>query len=174
MAHCLHSALYGNAPVCVHSVSLATEQTQLLREPFLPKVCACNAFQQHTFLCMEPDPSVCRSCPFRNCGNSSLRLVRVLEWALDVLEMLGFVYWEIWWQCCCLTCQVLWLTGTYRKHLWLWFTFSLSVKAKPVCCCSSILFLIKKPLKLLRLTYLVREIIKHNSCISSLNYYHCC
>lgn len=45
------------------------------------------------------------------------------------------------------------------------YLFSLYVKAKPVCCCSSILFVIKNPL--LRLTYLVRKIIKYTSCISS-------
>lgn len=96
----LPSCLTGCVLLWVH-VSVCTlspwPQSSLnsLGSPFFLKVCTCNAFQQHTCLWLEPDPSVCRSYPFRNCEDSSLRLIKVLEWAWDALEMLRFVYWGI-------------------------------------------------------------------------------
>lgn len=112
------SALYLNVSVCTLSPRLQSSLNSL-GSPFLLPACPCSAFQQYTFLWIEPDPSECRSYPFRNCGYASPRLIRVLESASNILAMLRFVYWETWWPCCCLTCQVLWLAGTCWKHLWL-------------------------------------------------------
>lgn len=77
----------------------------------------CNAFQQHTLLWMEADPSMCRPYPLRSCGFSSPREISVLEGTSDSPKMLKFVHWEVWQQCCCLTFQVLWPSVTYSMCL---------------------------------------------------------
>lgn len=85
----------------------------------------CSAFQLHTPLWMEPDPSACRSYPLRSWGFSFPREISVSEWTSEPSEMLRFVYWEIWQQCCCLNFQVLWPGVTVCTCMAMIYPFSL-------------------------------------------------
>lgn len=86
---------------------------------------ACNAFQQHTPLRMEPYPSACGSYPLGSWGFSFPREISVLERTSEPSEMLRFVYWEIWQQCCCLAFQVLWPSVTACTFVAMIYLFSL-------------------------------------------------
>lgn len=89
------------------------------------RACTCSAFQLHTPLWMEPDPSACRSYPLRSWGFSFPREISVSEWTSEPSEMLRFVYWEIWQQCCCLNFQVLWPGVTVCTCMAMIYPFSL-------------------------------------------------
>jgi len=93
--------------VCVCVLRWVRSSHDSFGSTLLLRARTCNASQQRTLLWMEPDPSVCRSYPMRSCGLSSPRKISVLEWTSDCPEMLRFVCWEAWLQCCCVACQAL-------------------------------------------------------------------